>query len=179
MSEMPDDIVVTQVTLDEPGPDNGDNIIAEAEGDLHWSGTFKRVTLKLGNALLQLTYDTESQESATNAAVLIASAATGLPMLDQAQLEPEDKINGDDDLAVDDQRFLLDQLTKDDSDYNDELEGWINFDTRATDEFGRRIVKVTFEDDDEDDRTTIVGRWALEWLGGEETIETHDLEDGQ
>lgn len=175
--QIPDDIVVTQVNLDQPGQENGDDIIAEAEGDIHWEGTHKRVTLKLGSALLQLTYDIEDEHSALHAAILIASAGQGLPAVDQAELEPEDGKAPD--IDPDDQRFLLDQLVKDDSDYDDSLEGWLNFDTRGTDEFGRRIIKVTFEGEVDDDlpRTTLVGRWALEFIDGDEEVVTNDLPD--
>jgi hypothetical protein len=91
VSELPGDIVVTQVNLDEPGPPNGDDIIAEAEGDIQWNGSLKTVTLILGNAAMSLTYDTDSEESATNAAILIASAATALRMLDTEEQENPDE----------------------------------------------------------------------------------------
>lgn len=164
--KIPDDVIVTQVNLDEPGPENGDNIVAEAEGDIHWEGTYKRVTLTLPGALLQLTYNTEDQESATNAAILIASAGMGLPTLDQAELEPDpDTDDAAIELDEDDQRFLLDQLDNPHSDYDDSVEGWVNYDTNTRDEFGRRVVTVTFEDD-QDNRTKLKGRWALEYLDG-------------
>lgn len=91
MSKLDDDIVVTAIDLDSPPPPNGEDIQVEAEGDIQWNGSEKMVILKLGTAELVLTYDTDDQESATNAAVLIASAGTALPMLDmQEEEEPED-----------------------------------------------------------------------------------------
>lgn len=91
MSKLDDDIVVVQVDLDSPPPPNGEDIQVEAEGDIQWNGSEKMLILKLGTAEMVLTYDTEDQESATNAAILIASAATGLPMLDlEEEEEPEE-----------------------------------------------------------------------------------------
>lgn len=91
MSKLDDDIVVTSVDLDDPPEPGPDDIQVEAEGDIQWSGSEKMLILKLGTAELVLTYDTEDQESATNAAILIASAGTALPMLDmQEEEEGED-----------------------------------------------------------------------------------------
>lgn len=168
-NKLPDDIVVTQVNLDEPGPPNGDDIVAEAEGDIHWEGTHKRVTLKLGSALLQLTYDTEDEQSATNAAILIASAGTGLPMLDTAELE-DDGASESTDLSSDSQDWLLRQIDKGDSDYDDNLCGWMNYDTTGRDEFGRPLLDVTFESDGDPVSTHLKGRWALEYIEGSEEL---------
>jgi hypothetical protein len=91
VSKLDDDIVVTAVDLDDPPEPNGEDIQVEAEGDIQWNGSEKMVILKLGTAELVLTYDTQDQESATNAAILIASAGTALPMLDmEEEEEPED-----------------------------------------------------------------------------------------
>lgn len=95
MSKLDDDIVVTSVDLDTPPPPNGEDIQVEADGDIQWNGSEKMVILKLGEgdsaAELVLTYDTENQDSATNAAILIASAGTALPILDmEEEEEPEE-----------------------------------------------------------------------------------------
>lgn len=177
---IPDDIVVTQVNLDEPGPSNGDEIIAEAEGDIHFEGTFKRVTLKLGTALLQLTYDTENDESATQAAILIASAQRALAMLDVTELE-SDGTSEDDELTPDDEGFLLSIVDDPHSDYNDELCGWPNYDTNEVDVHGRPVLKVTFQSDggpDGDEPVeTIEGRWALEFIEGGKRIKAEEVAD--
>jgi hypothetical protein len=91
VSKLDDDIVVTSVDLDSPPPPNGEDILVEAEGDIQWDGPQKMLILKLGTAEMTLTYNSEDQDSATHAAILIQSAGTALPMLDmQEEEEPED-----------------------------------------------------------------------------------------
>jgi hypothetical protein len=82
----PDDIVVTSVEASDDDPDltvePGDDFAVAAQGHIQWNGSKKTVILSIGTAELVLTYDTEDQESATHAAILMASAPQALAEID-------------------------------------------------------------------------------------------------
>ena len=95
MSELPSNVEVTSVVAsnDEPDltPAEGEDFVVGAEGYIQWDGSKKMVVLSLGDAELVLTYDTDSEESATHAAILMASAPQALAEVDRVeQEEPTD-----------------------------------------------------------------------------------------
>lgn len=149
------------------------DLAAEAQGWL--DGDKRHIAIQLGTATLELTYDSSAEEGAQAGGILMMMAQQLLAEVDQVFDEGGAEEDG---LAQDDKKFLLNQLIKDDSDFddNDEVMGWVNYDTRETDDFGRPVVKVTFESGDDDEpRVTLTGRWALTYLGGEEETVTNDL----
>lgn len=89
--ERPDDIVVTGVPVDSPDPLNPDHLQAEAEGDLTKDGSMVKITVKLGDALLCLAYDEDSQESATHAAILLAGAGQLVAEIEEAYAAEEEQ----------------------------------------------------------------------------------------
>lgn len=143
-----------------------------AEGDISFDGSRRRISVKLGDAVLTLTYDEDSEQSATNAAVLIQTAGHSLTALD-ASFDQELAEGADrrelDGLETEDKDFLLNIIYNPDSDYDDGLEGWPNYDTLASDEHGNRVLEIKFQSDEEP-RETMTGRWALVYLGGGKEI---------
>ena len=60
---------------------------------------------------------------------------------------------------IDDDEFLLGIVDNPDSDYNDGLDGWDNFNIRWDDEQQAHVLTVTFES--AEDNSILEGRWAL------------------
>lgn len=85
--QRPDDIVVTGVAVDDPGTLDLTHEIAEAAGELTKDGSIVKVSVTLGDAILMLAYDEESEESATNAAVLLAGAGQLVAAVEDAYAE--------------------------------------------------------------------------------------------
>jgi hypothetical protein len=81
-NHLPDDIVVTQTSIDEGHEAPKGSMQVEADAEVSYDGSVKTIVIKLDTATLTLSYDTDSEESATHAAVLMASAPTILPEID-------------------------------------------------------------------------------------------------
>lgn len=95
MSELPSNVEVTSVVATDGEPDltpaEGEDFVVGAEGYIQWDGSRKMVVLQLGDAELVLTYDTNSEESATNAAILMMSAPQAMAKVDGLEQENPDE----------------------------------------------------------------------------------------
>lgn len=138
---------------------------AEAEGWL--DGTKRRMAIKLGEAVLELSYDSETKDGAEAGAVLMTMAPQLLVEVDGSF----DEMAEEDALDTEDKDFLLQIVDNPHSDYDDQLEGYPNYNTLASDDRGNRVLEITFQDTDEP-AETIKAQWALIYLGGERSVES-------
>lgn len=93
-TERPDDIVVTEITVDAREQEridhgkitqDGETYHAEASAELEILEDGRtRIVLLLGNAELTLVYDRESEESAERAAVLLTSGPLMITQVEEA-----------------------------------------------------------------------------------------------
>lgn len=92
---LPSNVEVTSVVATDGEPDltpaEGEDFVVGAEGYIQWDGSRKMVVLQLGDAELVLTYDTNSEESATNAAILMMSAPQAMAEVDGLEQENPDE----------------------------------------------------------------------------------------
>lgn len=139
-------------------------LAAEAEGWL--DGDKRHIAVQLGTATLGLTYDSSTKEGAEAGGILMMMAQQLLAEVDQVFDEGGAE---EDPLATEDKDFLLQIVDNPHSDYNDELEGWPNYNTLASDDRGNRVLEITFESDEEP-REKMKGQWALIYLGGGKEI---------